>query len=121
MKHPRTRISDHAALRYLERVLGVDIEALRDELARRLDQAAAVGASGVIVDGFRYVLADGVLVTVEPVKSEAPKPRRVRPCDGHDPEDGDGVPERFCRVGGCGSPLWSGNRSGLCQIHDGRK
>lgn len=43
MKRP-VRVSDHAVLRYLERVGGFDIETLRQNMARRINpnQSAAV-------------------------------------------------------------------------------
>ena len=54
MKRPRTHVTDHAIVRYLERVGGFDIDGLRQSIARRVDLAAATGASGVIIDGFIY-------------------------------------------------------------------
>jgi hypothetical protein len=71
MKRPRTAISDHAIVRYLERVEGLDIAALRLKIAQRVDYAASLGASAVIVDGFRYIFAEDaggtpIVVTVEP-------------------------------------------------------
>lgn len=68
MKHPRTHVSDHAVLRYLERVAGFDIEALRREIGRKVDRAAVAGASGVVIDGMVYklvgALPDCTVVTV---------------------------------------------------------
>lgn len=56
MKRPRIRVSDHAVLRYLQRVGGFDIERLRAEIAARVEGAAEAGASGVVIDGFRYCI-----------------------------------------------------------------
>ena len=83
MKRPRTAVSDHAIVRYLERVEGFDIAALRQTIARRVDYAASLGATAVIIDGFRYVFAvdDGgapIVVTVEPQGMEAPIRRSGR-------------------------------------------
>ena len=65
MKKPIIPISDHAVLRYLERVIGVDIEAVRRDIRRKVDLVTAYpGASGILVDGFRYVLAAGAVITV---------------------------------------------------------
>lgn len=65
MKKPRTHVTDHAVLRYLERVRGLDIEALRREIGARVDRACAAGASGVQIDGFTYQIAhDGGVPTV---------------------------------------------------------
>lgn len=72
---PLLKVSDHALLRILQRIGGFEIEALRTSIAADLLRAAAatdkVGARDFVVlrDGFRYVVADGVLVTV----TEAPR------------------------------------------------
>lgn len=65
----RIRISDHALVRYAERVLGVDLDPLRLQLAHELEEAldkaeALDGASAVIIRGYRFVLEDRVVVTV---------------------------------------------------------
>lgn len=77
-KRPRTHVSDHAIVRYLERVHGYDIEALRLSIARRVDPAASMGASGVVIDGFVFKVRRDqhgpVVTTVLPV--------------GHCPEEG---------------------------------
>jgi len=39
VKKPLAHVTDHAVLRYLERVKGVDIDAVRDELGRVVDRA----------------------------------------------------------------------------------
>lgn len=54
-KH-RVLVSDHAVLRYLERVGGFDIESLRRQIADRLEAVARAGAESVVIDGYRYVL-----------------------------------------------------------------
>lgn len=62
------RISDHAILRYLERVGGFEIERLRKQLEVRLSRTAVPGAASVLIDGYRYLLKIGptglVVVTV---------------------------------------------------------
>lgn len=69
MKKPRVRVSDHALLRFLERVGGVDIAAIRASIAQATDRAAQLGAYKVVIDGYRYVLREDehgpVVVTVE--------------------------------------------------------
>jgi len=47
MKRSRVRVSDHALIRYLERVGGFEIERLRIEIARRVEAGVAAGACGV--------------------------------------------------------------------------
>lgn len=58
MKRSRLRVSDHAVLRYLERVGGFDIERLRREIARRVETAVQAGACGVVVDGWSFRIKD---------------------------------------------------------------
>ena len=83
MKKPLTRITDHAVVRYLERVCELDIEALRHELARQVDPAMRAGACAVVIDGFVYRLANGALVTIVRKERDTlqrkPHRERVRP------------------------------------------
>lgn len=68
MSERTVHVSDHAVLRYLERVGGFEIDRLRAEIAERVGRTYAKGATNVIIDGFRYVIevADNgpVVVTV---------------------------------------------------------
>jgi len=64
VKKPLHPVTDHAVIRYLERVQGVDIEAIRREIGRIADRGIAAGASGVIIGGFTYRIAGGCVVTV---------------------------------------------------------
>ena len=67
MKKPRHRVSDHAVLRYMQRVQGFDIEALRRRIGRIVDRHQDHGAaSGIISGGFVYKLNGGVVATVIP-------------------------------------------------------
>lgn len=69
MKKPLHPVTDHAVLRYLERAKGVDVEAVRRELGRRVEAACAEhsGMSAAIIDGIRFVIsAEGVVVTAYP-------------------------------------------------------
>jgi len=61
-----TEISDHAVIRYLERVKGVDIAALRAEMqSPALAVAEDFGCPVVIgKNGERLVVRNGVVVTV---------------------------------------------------------
>ncbi len=68
----RLTVSDHAVLRYLERVGGFDIEGLRRQIADRLKPAADAGARGVVLDGHSFLIdynpqLGSVVVTVLPV------------------------------------------------------
>ncbi len=79
-------VTEHALLRYLQRVKGVDVEAHRGCFAliagsgvdvvaarRELDaivaRGVALGAAGIVRDGVRYVVAGGRVVTVTLGKS----------------------------------------------------
>lgn len=61
-----TAISDHACLRYLERVYGVDIDKVRAEMnTPALTRAVEFGARVLIgKHGERLVIRDGIVVTV---------------------------------------------------------
>lgn len=72
------RVSDHAIVRYLERVVGLDIEACREEMLSKLPGDLA-GANPVqfikILDGgLQYVVRDNLIISVTPV-GEAAKVR----------------------------------------------
>ncbi|TDE40947.1 hypothetical protein [Antarcticimicrobium sediminis] len=64
MKKPRHHITDHAVVRYLERVKGVDIDALRSQIGRKVDLAIEMGANGAVSGGFVYRIEAGRVVTV---------------------------------------------------------
>ena len=68
MKKLRVDVSDHALLRYLQRVGGFDIEGLRASIAKRIEGHAISTPMTVVLDGYRFMIRDGVqgavLVTV---------------------------------------------------------
>lgn len=71
---PEPKISDHALLRYVERIIGVDIDAMRAEIMTDMVKSALrAGATGVTVNGVKMVAKDGVIVTV---LSEEMRPKR---------------------------------------------
>ena len=53
-------VSDHAVLRYLERVGGFDVECLRREIAARVGKTALTGSHNVVIDGHRFVIKRGI-------------------------------------------------------------
>lgn len=70
MKKSVIAVSDHAVLRYLEQVNGVDVEAVRRHIGRAVDVATAhEGASAVVANGIRFHLRDDTVVTVAPATS----------------------------------------------------
>jgi len=64
MKKSVVTVSDHAVLRYIERVLAVDVEQLRREIGHQVDRTMREGACGVTSGGFTFRLANGVVTTV---------------------------------------------------------
>ena len=64
------RVCDHALVRFLERVGGLDVEGVRRHLAESLDRAVVaaetIGSREVVVvaEGIKYVVVKGRLVTV---------------------------------------------------------
>jgi hypothetical protein len=87
MKQLPIRISDHAVLRYLERVGGFEIEALRKQLCDRIAPVAVEGMESVQIDGHRFLVQQDprgiVVVTIldgNRVSRELPgRPKRVGP------------------------------------------
>ncbi|WP_226779541.1 hypothetical protein [Oceaniglobus trochenteri] len=83
MKKSIAPVSDHAVLRYLERVKGLDVEAVRREIGHLVDiHLDHPGASGVINGGFSYRIRGGVVTTVIRIHSCDPRTgghRRERP------------------------------------------
>lgn len=77
-------VTDHALLRWLERVHGIDMEKFRCDLDVIVRDAVRAGAKALNRDGFKYVIENGKLVTVlTPEKWERkPGPRsKFRPRD----------------------------------------
>ena len=75
------RITDHAILRYLERVGGFDIARLRDEIGARIHAKRTAGENYVLIDGVTFVVRDddglAVVTTVLP-RAKARRPRKRR-------------------------------------------
>lgn len=69
MKHRRHLVTDHAVIRYLERVKGVDIDVVRAEISELVETARDLGASGAVVAGWSYKIKDGNVVTVRAAHS----------------------------------------------------
>ena len=78
MKQPRAHVTDHAVLRHLERVHGIDVESVRLELGYKVDAAIEAGAAATVSDGIRYVLVEDRLISCIPVKSVPLRGRRNR-------------------------------------------
>ncbi|GIT85428.1 hypothetical protein [Roseobacter sp. OBYS 0001] len=77
MKTPRDIVSDHAVLRYLERVYGVDIDGVRARITEITAEGRENGACGIKADGVSYKISkSGRVVTVHGVS--APLSNRAR-------------------------------------------
>ncbi len=67
---PAAIVTDHALVRYLERVVGIDVEAHRREVAELVGVAVAHGAGALVRDGHRYCLSNAFVTTVKPVRRD---------------------------------------------------
>ena len=67
---PAAIVTDHALVRYLERVVGIDVEAHRREVAGLVGVAVEHGASALVHDGHRYCVSGRHVTTVKPVKGD---------------------------------------------------
>lgn len=75
---PRPHITDHALLRYLERHVGVDVEAHRRDMERAVERGVELGACGVVTMGLRFVLAECRVVTCLPASVPDVRTGRAR-------------------------------------------
>lgn len=71
------RVSDHAVLRYIERVYEVDVDRIRQSMLSPMVEAALkAGATKVTIGGIGFKCCDGTVVTVvdgAPWRKKAPK------------------------------------------------
>lgn len=83
MKNPRCKVSDHAVLRYLERVQGINVNSVR----RKIGKAVQLGdqypdARGVFHGGFLFRVRNGTVVTVLPIRRNRKKSGKGK-TNGH--------------------------------------
>lgn len=78
MTQRRPHVTDHAMLRYLERVVGIDVEGHRRAVEARVSRAVELGAAALVSDGYKYTLQDIRVTSVVPARSE-PRHRKVEP------------------------------------------
>jgi hypothetical protein len=70
LKDGGVSVSDHALLRWLERIHGIDIERLRTAvLTENQLKAFAAGASAVQSQGHRFIVKNKTLITIAPMGS----------------------------------------------------
>lgn len=60
----KIEVTDHALVRWLERVKGIDTQVFRDEIARTVEDAVKAGATKVVIAGNTYVLDGRKVCTV---------------------------------------------------------
>ncbi|CUH68009.1 hypothetical protein TG4357_03337 [Thalassovita gelatinovora] len=82
MKKPLHPVTDHAVIRYLERVEGMDIEVIRRQIGRTVDEAVRRGAAGTVAGGFCYKIKDGTVVTIWEQNLPDKRTHRGRPKGG---------------------------------------
>ena len=68
-------VTDHALVRYLERVHGLDMEFFRRCAASECEEAVAAGASSARIGDHWFVFQNGKLVTVLD-RDQVPRDRR---------------------------------------------
>lgn len=71
-------VTDHAVVRYLERVYGVDVVGIKARILRATEEARLKGAGGVTCDGTRYVLNNGGRVVTITAPHGGRKTKRAR-------------------------------------------
>lgn len=71
-RYDEPHISDHAVVRYLERVTGIDIQAAKKEMLDKLpaDFAPSPLVEFVTIDasGLKYVIRDNLIISVTPTE-----------------------------------------------------
>ncbi|MEL6639734.1 MAG: hypothetical protein AAFN63_11405 [Pseudomonadota bacterium] len=80
MKRSRIHVTDHAVLRYIERVMEIDVGAVRAAIAETVSFAEAhPHCTAVRSNGFRYVLVNNSLVTIRRVERSGNSRSRKTP------------------------------------------
>ena len=67
------RVTEHAILRYLERAMGFNIEAVRQHIAGICEGPAAIGAVCVRTEGLRFEIVNNTVLTVAPDRQNPSK------------------------------------------------
>ncbi len=78
MKKPLYRVTDHALVRYLERVEGMDIETLRRQIGRIVQQGIEHEANGVISGGIDPAERQVSVVTIISRRAEIERGHKKR-------------------------------------------
>jgi hypothetical protein len=75
-QRPDVRVSVHAVVRWLERLEGLDIEAIKAEILAIAGPAVACGAKVLRKGGYAFILERGAVVTILPDDRRRLPPRR---------------------------------------------
>lgn len=82
-------VTEHAYVRYFERVLGYDLEKVKDEILPKQDRDRLLNSFGTrewrVGESHKVTIRDGRVITVTPPD---PKPVRIRPIIDDDESDG---------------------------------
>jgi hypothetical protein len=99
------RVSDHALVRYIERVQKINLDPLRKEITDKVEIPAMAGAARVTVDGVVFEVRDRTVVTIADTDSikkfrrSPPNKHRSNRGAGHDPDQHERQ-KRLARAGG---------------------
>lgn len=69
-------VSDHALVRYIERVLGFDVESIREDILKQTLNAIVSGANSVKKEGMVFQIKNNTVVTVTSAKSKKMQNRK---------------------------------------------
>jgi hypothetical protein len=76
------KVTDHAVVRYLERVCGMDIESVRNAIAHTVQAAVDARAASVSVSGITYALDGAVVTTILDARSPEAARRGAQIANG---------------------------------------
>lgn len=71
-------VTDHAVLRYMERVHGFDIDAVRRHIWKICEASALIGATCLRSEGVKFEFTNGKVVTVVPDCAQPGKTSRAK-------------------------------------------
>jgi hypothetical protein len=77
---PEVRVSDHAIIRWLEPVEGLDLDIIRADILAVAGAAAACGAKVLRKGGHTFILDRGAVITILP-DDRRKLPQRGRPSE----------------------------------------
>ena len=76
-------ITDHAVIRYLERVHGIDIEYIKDSMTKHgVKEACDAMLTNYTVDGIKFKIKNGKVTTIFPIMSEWASLRKLKDING---------------------------------------